>query len=194
MVVGGLGTHPSDDDHIALLVANTAFGGTFTSRLMQEIRAKRGLSYGTSSRLSVDRQRDSFMMWAAPKASDGALCLSLMLDLLHTVREGGITAEELSFVKKYLIRSHAFEVDTARKRAHRKLDAALFDLPEGYYERQNERIEAVTLDEANAALRNRLSEDDMIVAVVGTHAESGKAITEAIPRLDGADVCPFDLE
>jgi zinc protease len=194
MVVGGLGTHPTDEDHIALLVANTAFGGTFTSRLMQEIRAKRGLSYGTSSRLGVDRQRDTFMMWAAPKATDGALCLGLMLDLLHAVRQDGITADELSFVKKYLIRSHAFEVDTARKRAHRKLDAVLYDLPEGYYERQNERIEAVTLDEANAALRRRLSEDDMIVAVVGTHAEIGKTITEAIPRLAGVEVCPFDLE
>jgi zinc protease len=194
MVVGGLGTHPRDEDHIALLVANTAFGGTFTSRLMQEIRAKRGLSYGTSSRLGVDRQRDSFMMWAAPKASDGALCLSLMLDLFHKVREEGITAEELAFVKKYLIRSHAFEVDTARKRAHRKLDAMLFDLPEGYYDKQNERIEAVTLEEANAALRNRLSEDDLIIAVVGTHAESGKLIAEAIPRLGHVDVCPFDME
>ncbi|MBK9263857.1 MAG: insulinase family protein [Polyangiaceae bacterium] len=194
MVVGGLGTHPTDEDHIPLLVANTAFGGTFTSRLMQEIRAKRGLSYGTSSRLGVDRQRDSFMMWAAPKATDGALCLSLMLDLLHGVRDGGITADELSFVKKYLIRSHAFEVDTARKRAHRKLDAVLFDLPDGYYERQNELIEAVTLDEANAALRNRLSEDDMIIAVVGTHADIGKTITDAIPRLAGVEVCPFDLE
>lgn len=194
MVVGALGTHPRDEDHIALLVANTAFGGTFTSRLMQEIRAKRGLSYGTSSRLSVDRQRESFMMWAAPKGSDGPLCLGLMLDLLHKVREDGITADELAFVKKYLLRSHAFEVDTARKRAHRKLDAALFDLPEGYYERQNERIEAVTLDEANAALKNRLPGDDFIVAVVGTHAEHGKGIAEAIPNLGSVEVCPFDLE
>jgi len=194
MVVGGLGTHPRDDDHIPLVVANTAFGGTFTSRLMQEIRAKRGLSYGTSSRLGVDRQRDSFMMWAAPKGSDGALCLSLMLDLLHKVREEGITADELAFVKKYLIRSHAFEVDTARKRAHRKLDVALFDLPEDYYERQNERIEAVTLDEANAALRNRLPEDDLVIAVVGTHEEHGKTIAEAIARLGSVDVCPFDME
>jgi zinc protease len=194
MVVGGIGTHPRDTDHMALLVANTVFGGTFTSRLMQEIRVKRGLSYGTSSRLGVDRQRESFMMWAAPKASDGPLCMSLMLDQLHEVREKGITADELAFVKKYLIRSHAFEVDTARKRAHRKLDAALFDLPEGYYERQNERIEAVTLDDANTALRNRLSEDDMVIAVVGTHAEHGKSITDSIPRLTSADVCPFDME
>lgn len=194
MVMGGIGTHPRDDDHMPLLVANTVFGGTFTSRLMQEIRVKRGFSYGTSSRLGVDRQRESFMMWAAPKASDAPTCMSLMLDLFQKLREDGITEEELAFVKKYLIRSHAFEVDTARKRAHRKLDAALFDLPDGYYDTQNERIEAVTIEQANAALRNRLSEDDMVFAVVGTHAEHGKSIAEAIPRLAGVDVVPFDLE
>ena len=46
MVIGGLGTHAHDADHVPLMVANTAFGGTFTSRLMQEVRAKRGWSYG----------------------------------------------------------------------------------------------------------------------------------------------------
>lgn len=194
MVVGGLGTHPRDADHVPLLVANTVFGGTFTSRMMQEIRVKRGFSYGTSSRLGVDRQRDAFLMWAAPKATDAPTCLSLMLDLFHDLREKGITAEELAFVKKFLIRSHAFEVDTARKRAHRKLDAALFDLPDGYYERQNEHIEAVTLEEANAAIRNRLSEEDLIVAVVGTHAEQGKAIAEAVAGVGSVEVVPFDLE
>ncbi|HRI72756.1 MAG TPA: insulinase family protein, partial [Polyangium sp.] len=94
----------------------------------------------------------------------------------------------------YLLRSHAFDVDTARKRAHRKLDAALFDLPEGYYERQNEHIEAVTLEAANAAVRERLSEENLVIAVVGTHAEQGKSITDAISGLVSVDVAPFDLE
>jgi zinc protease len=117
-----------------------------------------------------------------------------MLELLHGVREEGITADELSFVKKFLIRSHAFDVDTARKRAHRKLEAALYDLPEGYYERQNELIEAVTLDEANAALKNRFPDEDLIVAVVGTQEEIGETIKGAVPRLANFEVCPFDLE
>jgi zinc protease len=194
MIVGGLGTHPLDADHVALLVANTAFGGTFTSRLMNEVRSKRGWSYGAYSRVGFDRQRDTFTMWTAPAASDAPACLALKLELLHALREGGITADELAFIKKYLVRSHAFEVDTARKRVHQRLEAALFDLPEGYHERQLERVEAVTLDEANAAIRNRLSEDDLVVSVVGTYAEIGDAIAKAIPRLAQVDVLPFDFE
>ena len=194
MVIGGLGTDARDADHIPLLVANTVFGGTFTSRLMQEIRVKRGWSYGASSRAAFDRQRDAFTMWAAPAATDAPGCLSLQLELLHKLREDGITEEELSFVKRYLVRSHAFEVDTARKRVHQLLEAALFDLPAGYHETYLARVQAVTLEEANQAIRNRLSEDDLVIGVVGTHAQIGAAIEAAIPNLAGVTVAPFDLE
>lgn len=194
MVIGGLGTHAHDPDHVALMVANTAFGGTFTSRLMQEVRAKRGWSYGASSRVGFDRQRDAFTMWTAPAAKDAAGCLALQLDLLHAWREEGLSADELTFVKRYLVRSHAFEVDTAKKRVHQRLESALFDLPPRYHEDYLQHVEAVTLEQANAAVRTRLSEDDLVIGVVGTHAEIGEAVAAAVPRLARTQVDPFDLE
>jgi zinc protease len=194
MVIGGLGTDAHDQDHVPLFVANTAFGGTFTSRLMQEVRAKRGWSYGASSRIAFDRRRDAFSMWTAPAATDAPACLALELELLHAFRDGGITEEELSFVKRYLVRSHAFDVDTARKRVHQKLEADLYDLPPGYHAKYLEHVEAVDLAGANAAVRARLSEDNLVIGVVGTHAEIGDTIAKAIPRLASVTVAPFDLE
>lgn len=194
MVIGGLGTDASDPDHIPLVVANNVFGGTFTSRLMQEVRAKRGWSYGASSRVGFDRQRDAFTMWTAPKATDAAACLALQLELLHAWRDAGVTADELAFVQRYLVRSHAFEIDTARKRVHQRLETELFGLPEGYHEKYLERVEAVTVESANAAVRARISEDDLVIGVVGTHAEIGEAIARAIPNLGSVTVAPFDLE
>jgi zinc protease len=194
MVIGGLGTDAHDADHIPLYVANTAFGGTFTSRLMQEVRAKRGWSYGASSRVGYDRRRDAFTMWTAPAATDAAACLGLELELFQAFREGGITEEELSFVKRYLVRSHAFDIDTARKRVHQKLESELYDLPPGYHERYVDHVEAVTRDAAGASVRDRLSQEDMVIGVVGTYAEIGKAIEKAIPNLAGTTVAPFDLE
>jgi zinc protease len=194
MVIGGLGTDPRDPDHFPLMVANTAFGGTFTSRLMSEVRSKRGWSYGAYSRVSFDRQRDAFTMWTAPKATDAAACLALQLELLHTWREGGINEGELQQVKSYLVRSHAFEVDTARKRAHQKLESALFDLPAGYHERYLEQVEAVTLEQANAAVRARIPEADLTITVVGTHAELGEPIAKAIPDLKAVTLLPYDFE
>ncbi|AUX43176.1 hypothetical protein SOCE26_046190 [Sorangium cellulosum] len=194
MVIGGLGTDARDPDHMALLVANTAFGGTFSSRLMQEVRAKRGWSYGASSRVGFDRHRDAFTMWTAPAAQDAPACLALQLELIEALRRDGITEDELAFVKSYLVRSHAFEVDTARKRVHQKLEEIVYDLPEGYHETYLKRVEAVTLEEANAAVRRRISEDDLVIGVVGTHAEIGEAIAAAIPRLAEVKVEPHDLE
>lgn len=194
MVIGGLGTHSHDPDHIPLVVANTAFGGTFTSRLMQEIRAKRGWSYGASSRVGFDRERDAFTMWTAPAANDAPACLGLELELLRAWRADGVTGEELEFVKRYLVRSHAFEVDTARKRVHQRLESALYGLPEGYHERYLERVTAVDLASANAAVRARLSEENLVIGVVGTHAEIGPAIEAAIPGLASVEVLQSDFE
>ena len=194
MAIGGLGTSLHDADHVPLVVANTAFGGTFTSRLMQEIRAKRGWSYGASSVLGIERQRESFSMWSAPAAADAAACLALELELLHAVRADGLTEEELGFVKQYLVRSHAFEIDTPRKRVLRKLEAALYAMPEGYHDRYLERVAGVTLPAANEALATRLPEDDLIISVVGTYADVGKAVTDAIPNLAKVDVIPVDFE
>jgi zinc protease len=193
LVVGGLGTHAHDPDHVPLLVANHAFGGAFTSRLMQEVRAKRGWSYGASSRAGFDRRREAFTMWSAPSATDAAACLALEIELLEAWVSDGITEGELAATKSYLRRSHAFEVDTARKRVHQRLEEVLFDLPPGYHARWLEAVAAVTLDEANAAIRARIRPSDLVVGIVGTWSEVGDAVAAAIP-FDTTTVAPFDLE
>jgi len=194
ILIGGLGTHPRDDDHLALHVANTVFGGTFTARMTQEVRAKRGWSYGAYSSLPIDRRRQAFSMWTFPKAEDAAPCIALELQMLHDLREKGITKKELAWAKKYLVRSHAFALDTASKRVGLLLDSVLYGLPAGYYENYIERIKAVTLEQANAAVVNRLSEDDLRVTVVGTASQIGDAVKAAIPQLASSEVVAFDAE
>jgi zinc protease len=179
MALGWLGTHPRDPDHFAWIVGNTTFGGTFTSRLMQEIRAKRGWSYGVSSRVGFDRHRDAFVVWSAPSAKDAPACLELEIELLEALRAKGLTSEELAFTKNYLARSYAFEIDTARKRVHQRLEEALYDLPEGYHARYLERLGQLSLDEVNSALKQRTPVEDLIVAVVATDADTGALLEKA---------------
>jgi zinc protease len=192
ILIGTLGTHPHDPDHTALHVANTVFGGTFTARMTQQIRSERGWSYGAYSDLSYDRRRQAFSMWTFPKASDAAPCIRLQLEMLEHFCKDGITPKELAWAKRYLARSHAFSVDTAAKRVGLALDSELYGLPPGYHEKYVERISAITLDEANAAVRARISPADLLVVVVGTEAEVGGQIREAIDRLDSSEVVPFD--
>jgi zinc protease len=194
IIIGGLGSHPSDPDHVALSVANTAFGGTFTARLMQEVRAKRGWSYGAYSSLPYDRRRQAFSMWTFPKAADAAACIALELDMLEKLREKGLAKSELGWAKRYLVRSHAFAIDTAAKRVGLKLDAALYELPPGYYENYTQNLSQVTLEQANAALRERLSDENLLVTLVGTEAVVGEGVRAAIPRLAESQVVRYDAE
>lgn len=192
--IGMIGSDPYDPDFAALDIANTVFGGTFTARLMKEVRSKRGWSYGASSRLGLDRGRDAWTMHTFPAATDAAACIALELSMLEELIDGGITQRELDFAKRFIARSYAFEVDTAAKRLRQRLESVLLPLPKGYYERYVERVNAVTLDQANRALRKRLSSDDLVVSIVATAKDLRSALEKAIPRLSSTRVMPFDTD
>jgi len=194
ILMGTLGTWPHDADHHPLVTATAILGGTFTSRMMREIRSKRGWSYGTSARLSIERRRHAFTMSAAPAAGDCAPCTALEIELLEDFVKDGITARELSFIKNYLIRSHAFEIDTAPKRLGQTLEVELLGLPADYHSGYLDHVRGVTLETANAAIRARLFPEDVVFVVVGTASETLDAVVKAIPRLAGHEVVPFDKD
>ncbi len=194
IVISSMGTWPRDPDHIPLTLATAIFGGTFTSRMMREIRSKRGWSYGTSARLSIERKRHAFSMSAAPAAADCPPCIELELQMLEELVEKGVEAKELSFIKNYLVRSHAFEIDTAPKRLGQLLEVEMLDLPDDYHSKYLDHVKAVTVEEANAALKKRLSAKDLYVVVVGTASEMLEKVRSSVPDLVGESVVPFDRD
>ena len=97
------------------------------------VRSERGWSYGAYARLAIDRQRQAFSMWTFPAATDAAPCVALELELLEKWVDEGITKGEAAFIKAYLIRSQAFEVDTAPKRLHQAIDVEVLGLPADYH-------------------------------------------------------------
>lgn len=191
--IGRLGTHPHDPDHTALLVGNAIFGGTFTARLMRAVRSERGWSYGASSRLAIDRVREGFSVWTFPAAEDATPCIELELKLLEDWIDGGITEQELDFVKSYLVKSHAFSIDTAEKRVEQAVDVSLYDLPPDYFSAYTSRIESTTVAEVNRALQNRLSAKDLVISVLATDAEVGDKL-RGLPELASVEVIPFDID
>lgn len=194
ILMGGLGTWPNDPDHLALHVANTAFGGTFTARMTREIRSKRGWSYGAYSNLPFDRHRQAFSMWTFPKAEDAAACVRLELEMLESWHAQGINRKELNWAKRYLTRSYAFAVDTAAKRVGLAAESEIYGLPGGYHERYVERIQAVTLEQANEAVHTRIRPDNVLIAVVGTAEAVRPGLQDAIEGLQSTEVVPFDAD
>jgi zinc protease len=103
-----------------------------------------------------------------------------------------VTRSELDVAKRYLTRSHSFAVDTAAKRAALAADQALYDLPAGYHDDYVEHVRSVTLEEVNAAVKNRLTPSDLLGVVVGTESQIGDAVRKAIPGLASTEIVPFD--
>jgi len=194
ILIGSSGTHANDADHMALHVANTVFGGTFTARLMKEVRSKRGWSYGAYARLPIDRRREAFSMWTFPAATDAAACIALEIEMLDELVKKGITDQELGFAKSYLSESYAFDIDTAYKRVRQAVDEEIYGLAADYHTAYVQKILAVTKPEADAALVKRLHPADFVVVVVGTASELKEKIEKAIPGLTSTEVVPFDQE
>ncbi|MDQ3031169.1 MAG: insulinase family protein [Myxococcota bacterium] len=191
LYIGTLGTRLADPLFYPLMVANTAFGGTFASRLVREVRSERGWSYSASSRLGADRQREAWSLYTHPSMDDAIDCIALELELIQGFVDRGITAVELSNARDYLVKSHAFDRDTAAKRLEPRLDSEVQGMPPDFYRRFVEHVSAVTMPRATEAVRARLSHDDLSIVLVATAAP----ILDRLERLPGVrelSVVPFD--
>ncbi len=193
LYIGTLGARTRDRKLFPLLVSNTAFGGTFSGPLMQEVRAVRGWSYSAYSRLHHAKQREAWYMSTAPAAEYSADCAALQLQLLEHWVDRGIKKAQLSFAKRWLINSHCFDRDTPSKRLESSLDVELLGIPRRYIERYDELVAGVSLQEANEATRARISTRDLTIVVVATADEVVSAF-ERLPGVKSLEVVPFDRD
>lgn len=186
LLLGHGGPRHASPDWLPLSVAAAAFGGTFTARLMTEVRVKRGWSYDAGCRLGRGRFGSSFRIRVFPSAERTRDTLELVLAMWEEIVSGGLRPEELEFTKSYLHGSWAFEVDTAPKRLGRRTDALVMGLPDDFYPRYVERIAAVELDQVNDAIRRWWQPDRATIVLTAT-AE------EMLPRLEGLPLGPVEV-
>lgn len=191
LFIGTLGARTRDRDLFPLVVSNAAFGGTFSSPLMQQVRAVRGWSYGAHSQLLHSTQRDAWYMWTAPAAGYSAECAALQLELLERWVEGGIKKAELSFAQRYLINSHCFDRDTPSKRLEARLDVKVLGIPPSYVDKFDHLVARVTRQQANDATKAKISTRDLTIVVVATATDVASSF-ERLPGVKSLQIVPFD--
>lgn len=190
MAFSTLGTHLTDPHLDGLIVANTVFGGTFASRLNGELRTKRGFTYGASSSLGRAEKRELWSMQSAPEAEHTLACARIHLELMERWVERGVSQRELGAAKRFLAGSYAFDVETPSKRLEIRLDRHGVGLDPDAFVKYPERMRAVTLSQANDALRARLSPDDVALVVVA-EAEQVREGLLTLPGVHEVDVRPY---
>jgi len=191
--IGTLGLVVGDPERHAMIVGNTAFGGTFTARLMKEVRSKRGWSYGAYSKLGADRQREAWSMWTHPGADQLVDCVRLQLSLYEKWLDKGLTGAEVKRAKRYLIKSHPFDLETAGKRLEPKLHGYKHGLPDDWFDDYPQRVRALGRADVNDAVRGHLSRDDLSIAVLATATPELQDALRSSAGVRSLTVIPFDL-
>ncbi len=157
-----------DDDFVPATVMNHILGGgSFTSRIWQEVREKRGLAYSVSTGLQPLRRAGVLMGGTATKNERAREALDVIRAEFARMASEGPTAEELDKAKRYLVGSYALRFDTSTKIANHLMQMQVDDLGIDYTDRRNSLFEAVTLDDVRRVAKRLLAPGEMLVTVAG---------------------------
>ncbi|WP_298813988.1 pitrilysin family protein [uncultured Roseibium sp.] len=162
------GLKRDDPDYQAAYVMNHILGGgTFTSWMYQEVREKRGLSYGANTSLSPYRHSGLLIGSAATKAERAGETVSVMLDQFRRMADEGPTDDELRRAKQFITGSYALRFDSSGKIARQLVALQNAELGIDYFDRRNSEIDAVTLEDVRRVAKRLLAEKAPTVVTVG---------------------------
>ena len=162
------GLKRKDPDFIPAYILNYAIGGGgFASKLMQEVREKRGLAYSVYTYLHPLDHAGIFAGGVATENKSVGQSLELIKAELERAAENGLTGEELRKAKDFLIGSFALRFDTSAKIAAQLLAIQLDDLGIDYIDRRNAEIEAVTVADIERVAKRLMLPKSLIVTVAG---------------------------
>lgn len=168
VLMGQPGFARSDPDFLALLVGNHILGGGgFVSRLTEEVREKRGLSYSVYSGFNPGLHAGAFVISLQTRPDQAAQAVQVAREVLTRFVAQGPTPAELRAAKDNLIGGFALRIDSNRKLLGNVVNIATNGLPLDYLEHWRQRVEAVTVADIRAAMQRKLQPERMVTVTVG---------------------------
>ena len=158
----------SDPDYFPLIVGNYILGGGgFVSRLMSEVREKRGLAYSVFSYFAPGKDSGIFQAGLQTKGDQAVLALEVMSSTMESFITNGATPSELQAAKDNLINGFPLRIDNNRKLLDNVSSIAWNELPLDTLETWTAKVNAVTLEQVTAAFQKYLAMDRMKIVVLG---------------------------
>ena len=165
---GQIGMKRKNPDFIAAFILNYIVGGgSFSSRLMEEVREKRGLAYSVYSFIQPMQRSSVFMGGVATKTDGMDKSLEVIRSVLTHIAAEGPQEEELADAKRYLTGSYALNFTSSGAIAGQLLGLQLQELPIDYIDTRNAKVDAITMEDVRRVAKSMLQPDQMIVTVVG---------------------------
>ncbi len=157
-----------DPDFFPLVVGNYSLGGGgFVSRLMKEVREKRGFAYSVHSYFLPLAQTGPFQIGLQTKKAQANDALKVARDVLAAFIAEGPSEAELQAAKQNLVGSFPLRLDSNRKILDNVSVIGFYGLPLDYLDRYAENVERVTAAEIRAAFARHVKLENMLTVVVG---------------------------
>ena len=164
----GPGLKRDDPDFFPAYVLNyTLGGGGFSSRLMQTLRVEQGLTYGIYTGLSYGEHLQTWGGGGQTKNESAGQFIRGIKDEMQAFVDDGVTEEELEDAKAYLTGSYPLGFDSNAKIASQMMGVRQDEMGIDYFDRRNDMVNAVTLDDVNRIAKDYLDPDRYLFVAVG---------------------------
>jgi predicted Zn-dependent peptidase len=164
--VGNIGVDIKHPDYVAIAVANTIFGGGFTSRLNDELRVKRSLTYGAGSGFTAYLAGGTYSISTFTKNETIRETIDVILEELRKFRDKGATRDEWKKAHNYMAGEFARSLQTPEALAARMTDIELYGFPKDHLETYIKRINAVSLADVQRVAQKYFLLDDLLFVLV----------------------------
>jgi zinc protease len=176
ILMGQPGMRVNDPDYFPLYVGNHVLGGSgLVSRLFEEIRNERGLSYSTYSYFTPRRVAGPFTAGLQTRADQAEEALKVLRGEIARFIEEGPTAKELEAAKKNITGGFPLRLDSNSDILGYTALIAFYGLPLDFLDTYTAKVEAVTAEQIRDAFRRRLDPDRMATVMVGPVEAQGSA-------------------
>ncbi len=166
--IGAPGIDRRHPDYFAIQVANTIFGGGgFTSRLVDEIRVNRGLTYDISSRFSSTQDQGTFTISSFTRTETAGALIDAILTELQSLRTAGVTDAEISASKQYIAGTFPLALEGPGALATQIAGVQLFQLDEDYLQSYTDSILDVKASEVATVIDRYFVTNDLYMVVMG---------------------------
>jgi len=188
ILIGAPGVARTDKDYFPLYVGNYVLGGGgFVSRLMQEVREKRGMAYSVYSYFIPMQQPGAFQIGLQTRKDQADAALQVVNKTLRDFIEKGVSDKELNAAKQNIINGFPLRIDSNKKILDYLSVIGFYHLPLTYLDEFPSRVSNVTVADISAAFKRKVNPDVMATVIVGAPEEKVPAGKMKAEKVEGAE-------
>ncbi len=177
-----LGTTRKNPDYYAIEVLDELFGGSFSSRLVSNIRSKKGLAYSVGGGVGTEFDHPGlFLLSMGTKSGTTAASVDALYEEIDGLEKNPPTADELTKAKDAILNSFIFRFDSKGKVLQERMAYEFYGYPQNFLEQYRAGIEKVTIEDVRRVAREYIHKDRLAVLVVGKSSDFDRPLASFGP-------------